>query len=199
VSDAASDNIELLRRALDQMGEVIAAVGPDQATLPTPCSGWVVQDLVRHVMGQSLRNFTVAARGEMADWGAPADDPGEDWAGSFRRQAQHLLEVWRQADVDRPVPMPGGAEAPLRSRADQQITELAVHSWDLARATGQERELDPALAEYGLAWSRRMLRPEHRGSDKAFGAEVPVDEGAPAYDRLVGWFGRDPAWRPPAG
>ena len=92
---------------------------------------------------------------------------------------------------------PGG-EAPLRARADQQITELAVHDWDLARATGQDLAgLDPALAEHALAWSRGMLRPEFRGPDKAFGVEVPVPDDAPVYDRLAGWFGRDPGWTSP--
>jgi hypothetical protein len=56
--------------------------------------------------------------------------------------------------------------------------------------------LDDELAEHALAWSRGMLRPEYRGPDKAFGVEVPVAGDAPAYDRLAGWFGRDPDWRP---
>jgi len=76
-----------------------------------------------------------------------------------------------------------------------QITELATHDWDLAKATGQvPAELDPALAEHALRWSRGMLRPEFRGPGKAFGVEVPVAEDAPVYDRLAGWFGRDPGW-----
>ena len=105
-----------------------------------------------------------------------------------------MRAAWRAADLDRLVTGPGG-EAPLRFRADQQITELATHDWDLAKATGQvPAELDPALAEHALRWSRGMLRPEFRGPDKAFGVEVPVPDDAPAYDRLAGWFGRDPGW-----
>ena len=101
------------------------------------------------------------------------------------------------ADLDSLVAGPGG-EVPLRMRADNQVTELAVHDWDLARATGQQlADLDPALAEHALAWSRGMLRPEFRGPDKAFGVEVPVPDDAPAYDRLAGWFGRDPGWTAP--
>jgi hypothetical protein len=40
------------------------------------------------------------------------------------------------------------------------------------------------------------MRPESRGPGKAFGPEVPVPDDAPSYDRLAGWFGRDPAWTP---
>ena len=93
-----------------------------------------------------------------------------------------------------------GGEAPLRLRADQQIAELAMHDWDLARATGQPAELEPALADHALRWSRGMLRPEFRGPGKAFGVELPVPDDAPAYERLAGWFGRDPGFaRHPAG
>jgi uncharacterized protein (TIGR03086 family) len=154
-----------------------------------------VQALVSHLAGQALRNFLVSVRGETTDWTAPAEEIGDDWAETFRERAAPLRAAWRAADLDRPVAGPGG-EAPLRFRADHQITELAVHDWDLARATGQQAGLDPAVAEHALRWSRQMLRPEFRGPDKAFGLEVPVPDDAPAYDRLAGWFGRDPGWMP---
>ena len=152
--------------------------------------------LVRHLVGQDLRNFTAVARGENADWQAPADELGEDWAAAFQSGADRLMAAWWAADLGQPVALPGGAQAPLGRRADQQIAELAVHSWDLVMVTGQQASLDPALAEHALAWSRRMLRPEYRGPDRAFGAEVPVPDDAPAYDRMAGWFGRDPGWTP---
>ena len=189
---------ELLERALNQGAAVIAEIRPGQAGLPTPCTDWTVEDLVRHLIAQDLPHFTVAARGEAPDWTSPPGGLGADWPQQFLLGARLLLETWAAADLDRPVALPAGGQAPLRLRADQQIAELAVHSWDLARATSAEVDLDPALAEHALAWSRRMLRPEFRGSGKAFGVEVPVPEGASAYDRLAGWFGRDPAWAPPA-
>jgi uncharacterized protein (TIGR03086 family) len=192
-SDA--DTIALLERALDQTAGLIAAIDASQAGLATPCAGWDVRALVSHLAGWDLRNFLVSARGESVDWQAPADEIGDDWAAVFRDRAESLRAAWRAADLDRLVAGPGG-EAPLRLRADQQITELAVHDWDLAKATGQPTRLDPALAEHGLRWSRQMLRPEVRGPDKAFGLEVPVPEDAPVYDRLAGWFGRDPGWTP---
>jgi hypothetical protein len=124
-----------------------------------------------------------------------AIEPGQ--AGLATPCAAPVRAAWQAADLDSLVAGPGG-EAPLRMRADQQVTELAVHDWDLARATGQQLAgLDPALAEHALAWSRGMLRPEFRGPDKAFGVEVPVPDDAPAYDRLAGWFGRDPGWTGP--
>lgn len=54
------------------------------------------------------------------------------------------------------------------------------------------------VGERALAFGQQMLRPEFRGpagSGKAFGPEVPVADNAAIYDRLAGWFGRDPAWR----
>jgi uncharacterized protein (TIGR03086 family) len=197
VMTSDADTVALLERALDQTAGLIAAIEPSQAGRATPCAGWDVRALVSHLAGQDLRNFLVAVRGEAADWQAPAEDIGDDWAAAFRDRAAPLRAAWRAADLDRPVAGPGG-EAPLRARADQQITELAAHDWDLAKATGQVLAgLDPALAEHALAWSRGMLRPEFRGPDKAFGVEVPVPDDAPVYDRLAGWFGRDPGWTSP--
>ncbi len=40
----ASDPFELLARALEQAGSVIAGIKEEQAELPTPCSSW---DVVR--------------------------------------------------------------------------------------------------------------------------------------------------------
>jgi uncharacterized protein (TIGR03086 family) len=93
------------------------------------------------------------------------------------------------------VRLPFG-EFPATWRVGQQIADLAVHGWDIAKATGQPTDLDPEVGRLALDWGRENLKPEFRGdeaSGRSFGAEVAVADVAPLYDRLAGWFGRDPS------
>jgi uncharacterized protein (TIGR03086 family) len=192
--------LELLARALDQAGAVLAAVREDQAGLPTPCRSWDVATLRRHLV-HDLSLFRVAAQGGRPDWSQPAPDagPGFDWAGAFREGADALLAEWSKADLSGTVELPGVGEVPARFPVDQAITEIAVHTWDLATATGQptgDDALDPEVAETALALMRGALRPEFRGMEeegKPFGPETPVPPDAPAYDRLAAFAGRSVA------
>jgi len=111
------DTVALVGRALDRTAAIISAIAPSQYGLATPCPAWDVRILIRHLAGQDLRNFLASARGQVVDWQAPADDPGEDWAAAFRDRARQLLAVWRTADLDQLFAMPRGGQAPLRSRA----------------------------------------------------------------------------------
>jgi uncharacterized protein (TIGR03086 family) len=172
--------LDLLRRALDQTGELIDSITPEQRHAPTPCADWDVEALVAHVVG-GLDNFAMAARGERPDWSRPLPPLQGDWGAAFRSGADALMAAWQAAPEER---LP---------HAEMQVTEQAVHCWDLARALGRPSEsLDPAVAERALAHGRAMLKPEYRGTG-AFGAEVAVEETAPVYDRLAAWFGRDPS------
>jgi uncharacterized protein (TIGR03086 family) len=67
---------------------------------------------------------------------------------------------------------------------------MAVHAWDLVRATGVRTRLDAEVAERGLAFMSKGLTPENRG--EVFAPEVPVADDAPVYDRLAAFAGRDP-------
>jgi hypothetical protein len=71
-----------------------------------------------------------------------------------------------------------------------------MHSWDLARAGGRDPRLDADFAGEllgGMTAMEEVLR-----SSGQYGAPVAVPADAPVVDRLMGFIGRDPAWRPPA-
>ena len=191
----SDDSLDVLSRALTQMSGLIAAVPATMRRAPTPCPGWDVAALVDHVYA-GIPRFVVAAGGGRPDWGSRDDRIGDDWVAEFSAAAARLLDTWSSADLEASAPASGGS-MPMRRVADLQTTELAVHAWDLARATGQSIDLDAAVGEQPLRFGRDMLKPEHRGGEgggMAFGAEVAVAADAPLYDRLAGWFGRRPDW-----
>jgi uncharacterized protein (TIGR03086 family) len=196
----APPTLQLLQRAIDQVATVVSGVHGDQADRPTPCRSWSVRELVAHI-GLEMENFTVVAEGGTPDWKRPPAPVEGDVAVALDDRRRRLADAWSAADPERTVEVAPGTEAPLISRADQQIAELCIHAWDLARATGQSEDLDEEPAERGLRWARGMLKPEYRGSEedgRSFGPEVTVPADAPVYQRLAGWFGRDPGWRPGA-
>ena len=189
----ASDPLALLSRALDQAGTVVSRVRPEQAALPTPCRSWDVRALVNHLVND-VRMFTVVASGGTRD-GEEKDLIDDDWSSAYQQTAASLLAVWQQPGaMDRTLRLPFG-EVPASWQVHQAISDVAVHAWDVAKATGQPTEMDPEVGRVALEWGRENLTPEFRGdeaSGKVFGPEVPVPDDAPLYDRLAGFFGRHP-------
>ena len=57
----APDPRPLLARALDQVGALVADTPPDALDRPTPCDGWDVRTLVRHLVGVHRRVAHVGA------------------------------------------------------------------------------------------------------------------------------------------
>jgi uncharacterized protein (TIGR03086 family) len=190
-----TDPVDVLSRALEQIGALITGVGPDQVSLPTPCQSWDVAALLDHVLADMPR-FIDSARGGKPDYSSASPSVGPHWAPEFANRSDELLQTWR--DARDPARLETG-HAP-RQFQDMQIAEMAVHAWDLAAALGLGLELDPELAEYSADWMGSVLVPDYRGSEadgKAFGQLVAVPTDAPAYDRLVAISGRDPKWAPP--
>ena len=190
----SDDAIALLSRALDQTGAIVARVRPEQATLPTPCRSWDVRALINHVVDEVQRFAVVTSHRTREHYGT--DVIGDDWAGAYRAAAASLLTAWQQPGaLDRPQPAPWG-EVPAAWAVHQQITELAVHAWDIAKATGQSIDLDPELGRLALDWGKENLKPEFRGDEATgqhIGPEVRVPADAPLYDRLAAFGGRDPS------
>jgi uncharacterized protein (TIGR03086 family) len=183
-----------LSQVLDLAESVIEGARPDQATLPTPCRSWDVQTLVAHLITDTERS-AVAASGGTPDWTAPVPEVEGDWASAFHAGAAELKAAWQHAgDMNEELELRIG-RVPRSFVVRQQISEFAVHSWDLATATGQRVVFPAEACEAALVWARTALRPEFRGdeaSGMAFGPEVEVPDDAPAEDRLAAFFGRNP-------
>ncbi|MGI5165511.1 TIGR03086 family metal-binding protein [Spirillospora sp. CA-253888] len=188
----SDDPIALLTRALDQTGAVIARVRREQAGDPTPCPSWDVRTLVDHVVDEVAR-FAAITGGERHPRRA---DPGDDdLIDAYIDAAESLLKAWqRPGAFERTIRMPSG-EVTAAWTFGRQVTELVLHAWDIAKATGQPTDLDPELGRYALTWGRENLGPEHRAAatdGEHIGPAVPAPEDASLYERVAALGGRDP-------
>lgn len=190
--------IDRLARALDATEAVIAAVREVQWTNRTPCPEWSVRMLLNHLVSGN-RLFATILRGEPLP--APdelrrtrgADQLGDDPVAAYREAGAALLEAFRQPGVlERIVEVPAG-RVPGIVALHIRITELLVHGWDLARATGQAARLPDDLAEEELAFASGRTAPDVPRTGHPFGPAQPVPEDAPAIERLAAYLGRQVA------
>ncbi|MEV4998383.1 TIGR03086 family metal-binding protein [Streptomyces niveus] len=181
----------LLETAAADALPVLRGVRDDQLALPTPCAEYDVHGLLDHLF-QVITNFQVlAAKGE-SDFGAAAERLGGDRNERFAAEIAGLIGAWAAPGAE--DGLTGAMNMPARTVGSMALGDLAVHSWDLARATGQPYE--PAAAVVAaLGEEFTALAPMARTMN-VFGATFPVGQDATPFESLLAETGRDPAWRP---
>lgn len=104
----------------------------------SPCDGWTARDVAGHVIG-NLRGIAARATGTEPEAFGPADDATSASAAAIARIVELLGDpAVAGATVNGPFgPMPFEQ---LVGRI--LCTDTLVHTWDLARATGQDETLD---------------------------------------------------------
>lgn len=178
--------------------------------VPAPVAGWTARDVVRHLTGWfpgflaagtagtagtavSVQRDRVGA-GIMLASGPPVDDdPVAAWK-VHSDAVQGLLDD--PATPGRVLTNPHIGEVPLDQAIDRFYTaDVFMHTWDLARATGQDDRLDPDFCAALLGGMEAM--EEVIRSSGQYGARVPVPADADPQTRLLGFVGRDPSWVAP--
>jgi uncharacterized protein (TIGR03086 family) len=170
---------------------VLASLGSDDWSRPSPCEDWDVLGVVRHLhVGE--RAFTTSLRG------VPYDLPAlqaevlaidvADLPAAYAEGAGRLREALVAADPAGAFPT-GLGPMPPPAIDELRTIEALVHGWDVAKGTGRRWESEEASAEraiaHGLALMARLPRDR-----TPFGPPQPVADDAPAIDRLAALLGR---------
>ena len=159
--------------------------------MPTPCQSWTVAQLVDHIVGAQYF-FAAMAKGEQASRDAGTKYADGDFLAAFDEGSEASLAAFSAPGaMEQMLHLPFG-DMPGAAFAGMAATDTFTHGWDLARATGQATDLNPALAEGLLAGSQANIKPAFRGADgKApFGPEQQAPAGASNADRLAAFLGR---------
>ena len=170
-------------------GSVIAGVRPDQLDAPTPCADWAVRDLLGHTVGV-VTNMGCGVRGEALLADVNGTHLEADLGVQFRAVAASTLAAWRDCALDGEVNI-GAGPMPAMVGASINLLDTAVHSWDIARATGQPEELSADLAAAVMGACQMVVTDEIRGF-AGFNPVVSVGADAPLTHQIVGFLGRQP-------
>ena len=184
------DHIDALEMSWKRGASLVAELRPADLATPTPCAGWDVRALLNHTLGEA-QMMTEVNNGmtSSSDHGDLVGE-GRDLAATWDSIAQHNVTSWRVSGLDGDRSYFYGT-FPATACIVINLGEVLVHSWDLARATGQPFEVDAELAAavYGL-YSAIPLDGQRAGG--IFGPNVDVPDSAPIADRLLGLLGRTP-------
>ena len=171
---------------------LVEAADPSAWDNPSPVPEWRARDVVGHLVDWLAGLLESGAGVRLPAGPAVADDPVHAWL-VHHDGVQALLDD--PATHERVLRNPHVGELPLDEAIGRFYTpDVFLHTWDLARATGQDATLDPARCAATLAGMEpldEMLRQSGQ-----YGARVPVPDDAPVQDRLLAFIGRDPAWQP---
>jgi len=183
--------VEVYQAALAQLRPILAT-GSGTPDSSTPCSEWNVQSLVNHAI--SVQNFAYTVLGPGTPDPASMSNvdhpfPSEGAEAALISITDKVLATIKEIDLAETVETPFGA-MPGGQFIMVPITDMIVHTWDIAKATGQNTTLDAGLSELGYNVLVNVV--EGARANGAFGPEVTVPASSSFQDRMLGLSGRKP-------
>jgi uncharacterized protein (TIGR03086 family) len=158
----------------------VQGVADDAWDSPAPCEGWTARDIVEHVAGSA--GYLLGKLGYEPTEGLP---PKERWAEARAAISGALHDPEKAAS---PAESPFGPTTVEGMVQQLLINDTLIHTWDLARATGQDETLDAetvASAQAALTPLDAMIR-----RPGVFGDKIESAPDADDQTRLLNFVGR---------
>ena len=182
--------------AAAEAARVVNGVPEGTLDAATPCGDWDLRTLLNHTILWTSYSAERRAHGESVaedlmnkDFTA---DPGfrEDYA----RQIDKAVTAWSAPGAWEGTRNVMGDATPAADVGAMLLMEMALHGWDVARATGQEFTVDDrtARALEDIVQAQAELFRKYQG----FADAIEPPGGATAFECALTLSGRDPNWKP---
>jgi uncharacterized protein (TIGR03086 family) len=187
------DPLEALELADAAFDLRLRQVGEPDWQRTTPCADWDVYRLVNHVVigggryGRLVRGGTRDAFIAERQLDALVDGAIAAWESNARTCREAFAEP---GALQRTVAFSTG-DIPASRLLSIRIVEVAVHTWDLARALGSDESMNPQLVGFTLAAFIENDLPRGAGGVPFFD-EPTHGETSGDLDRLLRLAGREP-------
>jgi uncharacterized protein (TIGR03086 family) len=189
------DPAQIVVEAHDAFLQRLDQVTEASLDLDTPCEGWTVTELLQHVTAGCQMVLALLD-------GASSADLRPIFSASSEIRGSQLIDACRAGvvaardglrDLEDPtivVHFPFG-DIPVSRLRQLRVSDLGIHTWDLARAIGADERLPAEVVETATASLEAMgtaLPPGMFGE----GPSGSLGEGADTQERLLDLSGRRP-------
>lgn len=154
----------------------------------TPDTEWNTRQLVTHVIDEQRWVPLLLAGHSVADAESRLEPIGDDLVAAWAHFSTGALDAWAAVDLDAPVQLSYDT-VPARAYLSEQVSDVTIHSWDIARATNSAETLDDDLV--AAVWT--IFEPQRDTLELSglFASPVPIPDDAPLLLRLLALTGRD--------
>jgi uncharacterized protein (TIGR03086 family) len=187
------DLVEVHGRCGSRFAALVAGVGPQQWDHDTPCSEWDVRTLVHHLLYEQrwapplLEGQTIEQVGDRFEGDLMGEEESE-WPSLLASSIEEAhAAVAQPGCLGRTVHLSFG-DTPGEEYVTQLAADLAVHGWDLARATGQDDTIDPDAVVLLLGWAE--ANAGLLAGSGMFASPIEAGPGESDQVRLLGLLGR---------
>lgn len=177
-----------IRECADAVAATASGIRSEQLGDRTPCEKFNVAELLDH-LGGTLASSARAARKEAQ---SDQDAASATSPASVAECANRAAAAWGGPGAYEGTTEFGPGKMPAGFAATITLEELALHGWDLARATGQRFVIGEDAAQVALGAVEQIAEQARAGG--AYGPPVPVSAEAPTFHRALAASGRNPDW-----
>ncbi|WKG03347.1 TIGR03086 family metal-binding protein [Mycolicibacterium sp. HK-90] len=183
-----------LTKACDRTAKLLENVRDEDFGARTPCEKLSVAELMAHIGGLAAA-FAAAARKEFGPLTDTVPDDSayrldDDWRTRYPDELARLAAAWRAPEAWEGMTRIAGFDLPGEVAGMIALTEVVIHGWDLAQATGQPYDVDDADVRVVLSHVTEVAA--EGPAEGLFGPAVQVPDDASPFDRALALSGRDP-------
>ena len=181
------DWLELQKRVHREFARRLAEVADWDA--PTPDDEWSVRDLVSHVIEEQQWVPYLLAGEDVAQAQKELEPLRDDLLEEWNLYSFAATAAWAETPADTLVHLSYDSVT-MADYLREQVSDVAIHTWDLARAIGADENLDPEIVE--AVWTVFEPQKDTLAASGLYAPPVPLPDDAPLQQRLLAVTGRDP-------
>jgi uncharacterized protein (TIGR03086 family) len=151
----------------------------------TPCPDWTALDVVRHVVDVHRRALSLLDGVDPAPVPVGTDDVVDAWHEATAALRAALEDDGRATRIV----SPRFGDMPFEDLVSRMVcSDTLVHTWDVARGTGQDEQLDVGAVD--SAWGWMQGAGDNLRASGSFGPAVPPPSDANTQTLLLCFLGR---------